>query len=164
MHYNFKSLEFDKIRQRLATFALSEDGKKLCENLVPYAKIEDANQALAETDAAAVLYIKYQIPQFEDLRDIVNSCTRAQSGSTLSIRELMDIGLVLRVARHLYDFLEEKPEAQVFNEYRERLMPNKYFEEKIQTAFISEDEVADTASPALLEIRRKQMQAHTTEL
>lgn len=159
MHYNFKSLEFDKIRQRLAKFALSEDGKKLCETLVPYAKIEDAEKALAETDAAAVLYIKYQIPQFEDLRDVVNSCTRAQSGSTLSIRELMDIGLVLRVARNLHDFLEEKPEAKVFNEYCERLMPNKYFEEKIQSAFISEDEVADTASPALLEIRRKQMQA-----
>ena len=156
MHYNFKSLEFDKIRQRLSAFALSEDGKRLCLNLVPYTKIDDANQALAETDAAAVLYIKYQIPQFEDLRDIVNSC---KSGSTLSIRELMDIGLVLRVARHLSEFLEEKKEAEVFNDYRERLMPNKYFEEKIQSAFISEDEVADTASPALLDIRRKQMQA-----
>ena len=126
MHYNFKSLEFDKIRQRLSHFALSEDGKKLCENLVPYSKLEDANQALAETDAAAVLYIKYQIPQFEDLRDIENSCTRAQAGATLSIRELMDIGSVLRVARNLHSFLEEKAEAAVFHTHYELFLMLSY--------------------------------------
>lgn len=156
---NIKSLEFDKIRKRLSGFALSEDGKKLCEELLPFEKPEDARKALEETDAAAVLYVKYQIPQFDDLKNIVHACTRAKSGATLSIRELLDIGAVLRVARNLDDFLGEKTEAAVFSEYHDRLMPNKYFEEKVISAFLSEDEVADTASPALFDIRRKQTQA-----
>lgn len=159
MYYNFKSLEFDKIRHRLSEFALSEDGKKLCENLVPYSGMDEANRALEETDAASVLYIKYQIPQFEDLRNVSGSCKRAQDGSVLSIRELLDICSVLRVSRNLHDFLKEKEDASVFEEYAARLMPNKYFEEKIQSAFVNEEEVSDTASPALADIRRKQLQA-----
>ena len=156
---SYKALEYDKIKEKLAEHAISGCAKELCRALEPYKTIEEARTALAETDEVHILLMKFGAPHFSELTDITNSCKRAESGSVLTIKELLDIGAVLKIARNIHDFLENRCEETVLFRYYESLMPNKYFEEKITISFLSEDEVSDNASPALREIRRKQAQA-----
>lgn len=154
-----KALEFTSVLEQLSTHAMSESAKELCMALKPAESIGEAERLLQETDMASVLLLKYGAPHFADLYDIVNSCRRAETGSVLSIRELLQIGTNLNIARGISEFLENRVEGTVFETYAAEIQPNKYFEEKISNAFIGEEEVADNASPALRDIRRKQMQA-----
>ena len=159
MTKELKSLEFYKILEKITEHAVSESGKELCTNLRPYKTIKEAEKALQETDEAVVLYIKYGIVSFSDLSDITGSCKRARNGSVLPIPELLKIGRVLYIARKLHDYLKNHATEGIFAEYIERIQPNKYFEDKIYAAFPNEEEVADNASSALRDIRRKQLSA-----
>ncbi|MDF2685843.1 MAG: mutS2, partial [Clostridia bacterium] len=106
-----------------------------------------------------IFLLKYGTPSFMDMKDITNACRRSESGAILSIKELLEIGNVLKIARNLYDYLEKICQDTCFDKYYKQLMPNKYFEDKIFNAFPGEEEISDNASPALHDIRRKQMQA-----
>ncbi len=156
-----KTLEYDKIKLRLAEHAYSESGKQLCIDLEPALTVSDAEKALAETDQALVMLARYGAPHFGDLKDVTDACARAQSGSVLSVKEIMDVGSTLRVAKGVYDFLETKSDVGVFAPYMELMRPNKYLADKISEAFTGDGEVADNASTALYDIRRKQTQART---
>ncbi len=158
---DYKTLEYDKIKEKLAVHAFSESGKEMCMSLSPAMTVEDAEKALAETDAATVLLARYGAPHFGDLKDVTDACARAASGSVLSVAEIMNVGATLRVAKGLHEFLETKSDIGVFSEYLALMRPNKYLSEKISAAFTSDGEVADNASAALFDIRRKQMQARS---
>ena len=151
------ALEYDKILQRLSEFAVSESGRGLCLELCPFSSRSEAELALRQTDRATQLLQRYGAPSLGSLRNVGSSCRRASGGAVLSIRELLDIADTLRTIEQLHGYLEAHAaeEDDVFHEAFLRLMPNRYLSQKLSDAFVGEEEVADSASPQLRDIRRK---------
>ena len=151
-----KTLEFDKITELLADCAHTEGAKLLARQLIPEADIVRVKRIQGETAAAKYLITKKTMPSFGAVKDIGDAVERAAKKSTLTPAELLDIASVLRTARILLDYIETDPadETPIDVIFR-RLTPNRFLEEKIFRALPIEDFVADEASPALADIRRK---------
>lgn len=150
------TLEFNKILEELAGLAETEGAAELAMKLTPSSDIEKvrANQQRT-TDAKTLIGIK-GTPSFGHIKDVRDSVERAEKEAILSLRELIDCAAVLRTARGLLDYVksDRTPETSLM-EIFERLIPNRFLEEKITRSIIADDFVADEASPELGEIRRK---------
>ncbi len=156
MNKHHKALELDKILSRLAAFTSCADAKDAAENLTPEANLSLARVLLQQTDDAYMLMAKFGAPSFGGLKNINNALSRANAGSVLNMRELLDVAEVLRVIRSLSEWKNRNSGVTTsIDTYFYSMQPNKYLEEKITTAIISEDEMSDNASPALYDIRRK---------
>ena len=147
-------LELDKVLEMLAECAGSEEAKTACRGLQPVSDLEDVKARLAETTAASDLSTKKGYPGFGDVKDVSASLERADRGGCLQPKELLEIGGVLRCARKVKSYVAEDEKPTVLNPLFGALTPNKYLEDRIFGAILSEEEIADTASPALADIRR----------
>ena len=160
MEKEFTTLEFDKVLAALAEHAISPAAKELCLSLSPAETREDAEKALGQTASAEKLLLNFGAPSFGSLKDVTGACARAQNGAQLAPSELLAAANVLKLTERLKKFLDEHlEENDALYEDRYSLVPNNYLADKILSSFVGEDEVADGASPALREIRRKQAQA-----
>lgn len=160
MEKEFTTLEFDKVLAALAEHAISPAAKELCLSLSPAETREDAEKALGQTASAEKLMLNFGAPSFGSLKDVTGACARAQNGAQLAPSELLAAANVLKLTERLKKFLDEHlDERDALSEDRYSLVPNNYLADKILSSFVGEDEVADGASPALREIRRKQAQA-----
>ena len=156
MNKNYRALELDKILEMVAKEATCPDAAELARAIQPVYTAAEARHLLEETDAAFVLMAKFGAPSFYGLQNVTNALRRAQAGGGLGLPELLAVGATLRAIRSLKQWHEKS--ASVKNALTARfeiLAPNKYLEEKIFTCIVSEEEVADAASPALAAIRRK---------
>ncbi len=107
------------------------------------------------TEAKAMQAIK-GMPSFGMIKDVRDAADRAAKGAVLSPRELLDIANVLRTSRSLLEYSRtDRRGTASLDEMFERLITDKKLEERILTAIVSEDMIADEASPALSDIRRK---------
>lgn len=159
MEKEFTTLEFDKVLAALAEHAISPAAKELCLSLSPAETREDAEKALGQTASAEKLLLNFGAPSFGSLKDVTGACARAQNGAQLAPSELLAAANVLKLTERLKKFLDEHlDESDALSEDRYSLVPNNYLADKILSSFVGEDEVADGASPALREIRRKQAQ------
>ena len=152
-HKSLKTLEFDKILERLAALAKNDAAKELALKLVPTNNIRAVEQTLDETDAAVQLLLKFGSPEIVRISDISESVKRLNAGGGLSMSELLNISRILKGARVMKQYTPEQ--TGVLSGYITELEPNKRLEERITTSIISEDEMADGASAELAGIRRK---------
>lgn len=156
MEKHYRALELDKILEMVAQEASSADGAELARKLEPVHTAAEAQWLLQETDAAFVAMAKFGAPSFYGMKNVTNPLRRAQAGGGLGLRELLDIGATLRTIRGLTQWWGKSESVRTALTGRfEALSPNKYLEEKIFTCIVSEEEVADNASSALANIRRK---------
>lgn len=156
MDKNEKALELDKILDLVAAETTCDDAAEQVRAIQPARSAAEARRLLEETDAAFVLMAKFGGPSFRDLKNVSNPLRRAQAGGSLGMRELLDVAGTLRSIRALQSWHDKS--AGMRTALTDRftvLAPNKYLEEKIFTCIISEEEMADAASPALATIRRK---------
>ncbi len=153
---SIKLLEFDKIREMLADCARTEGARAAAHALMPESDlIRVLNMQRRTTDAKRIAAEKGQ-PPFGGVKDITGHCDRADKGAMLTQRELMDIADILRTSRVLLDYSRTNRRFEtVLDEVFERLLPDKKLEDRIRTAIISEETMADDASPELYNIRRK---------
>ena len=150
------TLEFDKIRAMLASLAPTAGAAELARGLLPSDRVATVRANLKKTTDARRLADAKGQPSFGGVSDITSALERADKGATLTTRELMDVGAVLRASRSLLEYIRSnRTFDSVLDETFERLIPNKYLEEKISRSIISEDMIADEASPELSDIRRK---------
>ena len=157
-----RTLEFDKICERLVQLAATEGAKTRAANLMPDNDPDTIRRRLTRTTDAKRLVVLKGMPAFGGVKDVGAALERAEKGATLSPRELLDIAGVLRCARSLSDYSRgERDFETVLDEIFERLMPNRLLEERIFRAIPAEDMIADEASPALSEIRRKIRAVHS---
>jgi len=147
-------LELDQVLALLADCAGSSEGKARCKLLRPVSDLEDVQALLEETTAASELCTKKGNPGFSDVKDVSASLERADRGGALQAKELLSIGGVLRGARTVKSYISEDEKPTVLTNLFNALSPNKYLEDRIFGAILSEEEIADTASPALADIRR----------
>ena len=151
-----KTLEFGKITDMLAECAATAGAKKLAKELFPESDSVRVKKLLAETAAARYLISKKNAPSFGGIKDVSDSIERAGKHGTLTTGELIEIASVLRSARTVLDYIDVEPaDVTAIDVIFRRLIPNRFLEEKIFRAIPVEDMVADEASPALADIRRK---------
>ena len=151
---SFLKLELDQVLSLLAECAGSESGKAACAALRPISDLEDVQTLLAETTAASDLCTRRGNPSFADIHDPSASLERAGRGGCLQPKELLSIAGVLRCARNVKSYQSEDDKVTVLDPLFQALTANKYLEDRIFGAILSEEEIADTASPVLSDIRR----------
>lgn len=154
-------LEFTKIRNQLASFAVTQSGAERCLALQPNDRLDDAMHAQDETEETlTVLTFRgdHPLTSFKDVREALHL---AQKGATLSPRTLLDVADCLRAAAVAKTALDtEKDNTPILRQLASMLIPNYPLERKIKDAIISEEEIADNASPALADIRRHMRQCN----
>ena len=156
MNKHYKSLELDKILERLTAYASSEDAKDEIRNIQPQSDLKMAQSLMNQTRDAHMLLARFGSPSFGGLKNVNNSLSRADAGSVLNMRELLDVASVLHVIRALTEWRSTNAGVEsVLDVYFSALSPNKFLEDEIRSAILSEDEMADSASPELYDIRRK---------
>lgn len=160
MNKHYKTLELHKILDMLSEQAGNDETRRMIAELEPETDIGKVKESLKKTEDAFELSVKFGTPPFYNFKDVRGSLQRAQSGSSLSLRELLDICSMLRQIRGLTDYHASCGDVTtVLDPLFEELSPNKWLEDKIQNAILTEDEIADTASAELANIRRKIAQA-----
>ena len=147
-------LELDKVLEMLSASAGSAGGREACLRLRPSSDLEEVQLMLQQTTDASDLCTRKGNPAFGDVNDMSASLERADRGGTLQPIELLRIGGILRCARNIKGYVSEDDKATVLDPMFGALTPNKYLEDKIFGAILSEEEIADNASPALSDIRR----------
>ncbi len=155
-----KTLEYHKIIARLAEHALTEGARARALALLPSDDFDTVVRRQRRTRDARRMVMLKGYPPFSGVRDVIPSVERAEKGAILSPRELLDIAAVLYVARALDDYQHTDRGGEVDPEnsllpYFDRLLLNRSLETRIGKAILAEDTIADEASPALSEIRRK---------
>ena len=151
---SLRKLELDQVLRQLSDCAGSFEGKEACLNLRPTSDLEDVQALLDQTTAASDLSTRKGYPNFSGVRDVSDSLERADRGGCLQPKELLGIGGVLRAARNVKGYCAEDEKPTVLDEMFRCLTANKYLEDRIFGAILSEEEIADNASPELFDIRR----------
>ena len=151
---SLRKLELDQVLAQLAACAGSEGGKAACLNLRPVSDLEDVQALLDETTAASELSTRKGNPSFAEVKDVSASLERADRGGSLQPVELLGIAGVLRCARNVKGYISEDEKPTVLDPLFHALTANKYLEDRIFGAILSEEEIADNASSALADIRR----------
>ncbi|WP_419569177.1 endonuclease MutS2, partial [Ruminococcus sp.] len=117
---------------------------------------EKVKKLLKQTDDAVVLSGKYGTPSFGGAKNCANALRRAEAGGCLSTGELLQIAETLRIIRSVKEWHSKFASTETtLDGYFSGLVSNKFLEEKITNAIISEDEISDKASSTLADIRRK---------
>ncbi len=152
-------LEFNIIRDRLRELTSSELSVRLCEELEPSGDFGTVCEMIRETDDAVAVIMRKGRPPLGGLTDVVPSVKRACGGSMLSFKELLGIAGVLKAARrtvnHCREGVESSGDTNVIIAKIGLLEEDYRLETDIYRCIISEDEMADEASPTLADIRKK---------
>lgn len=151
---SIRRLELNQVLEMLAQCAQSAAGKAACLQLQPTSDLEDVCSLLEETSAASNLSNQKGYPSFSGISDVSASLDRAEMGGSLQFKELLRIAGILRCARIVKEYADDDTQPGVLTPLFQILVPNKYLEDKIFTAIISEEEMADSASSELADIRR----------
>lgn len=156
-----KALEFDKIIHILTAHAASEGAKEMCRKLVPYDNINDVERAQRETaDALRRVYRKGSV-SFGGIRDIRGSLKRLEIGGILGMGELLQIMSLLETAGKIRQYGQREADdtsRDSLDESFEFLDPVPTLASEIRRCILADDEMADDASSALLQIRRSMRQ------
>ncbi len=152
-----KILEYDKIIQMLSEKADSAPGKKCCQELQPMTDLQEINTAQTETEDALARIFKLGSTSFGSNQEIGFALKSLEIGSTLSMPELLHIAKLLdnvnRIKTYGRKDREDTPEDSL-DPYFEQLTPLTQLSGEIGRCILSEDEMADDASPGLKHVRR----------
>lgn len=151
-----KTLEYNKITDRLASHASSEPGIKLCRELLPMMDMDGINSALKQTSDAVSRIFRHGSISFAGLKDIRPLTKALEVGSALGMSELLDICSLLKVAAGARRYGVSEDEAAdslsgLFNDIYDIVDVRR----EIERCILSEDEIADDASAELKNIRRQ---------
>ena len=153
---SLRVLEFQKIRSQLAQYCVSDMGKALCDALIPSNRIGDVRRMQQETEEARVVLTYLGGTPMIPFSDVKTALHLAEIGSALAPRALMDIAACLRASRAARDALvSDRQNTPMLTANASRLSAFRNIEQAITDAIISEEEIADRASPELFAIRRK---------
>ena len=151
---SIRVLELPRLLTMLERHAVSAEAKARVQRLAPADDYGEVSRLLDETDAARKMILLRGSPTFAGVKPVAEPLGRAEHGGALNTRELLDIAGVLANARRVRDYYREDDEGTAIDRMFLALHPNRFLEEKITSAILDENEIADTASAELAEIRR----------
>lgn len=156
---SLRVLEFYKIREMLTERAASELGKARCAALTPESDFAQIQRMQQETEEAATLIARTGVQPIGAFDDVEAQINRARVGGVLSPRELLMCARLMQTARSVRRALVNEKEEESATPHivtlARALLPMRDLEDEIFGAILSEEEIADSASPALAAIRRK---------
>lgn len=151
-----KTLEYNKITDRLASHASSEPGIKLCRELQPMMDMDEINSALKQTSDAVSRIFRHGSISFAGLKDIRPLTKALEVGSALGMSELLDICSLLKVAAGARRYGVSEDEAvDSLSGLFDVIYDIADVRREIERCILSEDEIADDASAELKNIRRQ---------
>lgn len=165
MNKYLETLELDKILKMLSELCSNCESKKMSLGIRPDNDFERVKYENLKTYQALSLAIQFGTPHFTGFKD-ASAAMRAKSGAIISLRDLLDIAVLLRQIKSLHDWYAHCENIDTEISYLfSRLRPNDYLLEKLERSIISDTEIADSASPELAAIRRKinRAEAHLRE-
>ena len=149
-------LELPTVLEMLAAEAVTDGGREACFKLRPSADRLEVKNRLAETSAAKEMMVVRGSPSLSGIKDIRPSLSRADLGGSLNTIELLNIARVLQCARLVKGYTsDDKLGKSCIDHLFAALHANRFLEEKITGSIVGEDEIADSASSELANIRRK---------
>jgi len=154
-----KTLEYDKVRQQVATHCTSSIGKSAIDELVPQTDFEKVVQLLEEMDEGlSILRVKGNVPM-GGIFDVRPAARRAQIGGMLSAMELMEVSSTIRASRILRNFLEDLESEEVvdiphFIAKKEMMPVLTGLQHEINNCIDDNGAVLDSASQTLRSIRQ----------
>ena len=152
----FQKLGFDKIRERLQAKTLSAPGAELAITLQPSgepAAVANLLKETAEAEHIAMASVAYPMMGFDDIKEELG---RLRAGAALSCAELLRVCRLHKAAKRAYKGIQpEAGQVERLSEMAKDLWYDDILISRIEQAILSEEEVADNASPTLRDIRRK---------
>lgn len=150
------TLEFDKIREMLAEVAPTEGAAARALTLEPDTDIDRIRLELKKTTAAKKLIGEKGMPSFWGVYDPYSALDKVSKGAPMTAAELLRISSLLNCTAALKNYITEARDGfEAISVYFSRLEPDKALCRKITESIISEEMIADEASPELAAIRRK---------
>ena len=153
---SLKTIELPLILDMLANEAVSEAAKGRALDLSLSHDIYSVRSRLDETTDAKDMVVVKGSPPFSGVKDVSDTVRRATMGGMLNTRELLDVAGLLRAASSAiaYSSGDRDLGGSSIDYLFSSLRGNKYLYDRISSAIISEEEIADTASSELYDIRR----------
>ncbi|MGN1330383.1 MAG: endonuclease MutS2 [Clostridia bacterium] len=150
-----EKLEFNKIKNILSKFAITNLGKSNCISLVPLKDYKKVEKALNETTEAVSLLYRSGNPPLNELNNIESHILSLKNQQFLSIKSLLEITALLKTSRNLkeYYFDKELNQTDSLLNYFDHLYTNTNIEEKISSSIVDEQTLDDRASSELYNIR-----------
>ncbi len=156
---NLRVLEFPKIREMLAVYAVTDMGRDAVRVLEPLSEPEKVIRLQNQTEEADTILAYSGANPTAYFKDVREYLKLAAVGSTLSQKALLDVAEALKAARVMRTALvTDREDTPILTEMGARLSTNRNLEEEIYNAILSEDEIADRASQDLYDIRRHMRQ------
>ncbi len=152
----YRVLEYDKIKELLREEAASSMTQKVIDEISPSVDEYEIREKMAETtEAVSVIMHKGALP-LGGFYDISGWVHLAQKGGALTMKQLLEVLYNLQAARHAATFLKsDLPPLHKIDELAALISMQRDLESEIDRCILSEDEMADSASPELKSIRRK---------
>ena len=153
-------LEYNKILDKLSSFARTYIGKEMVAKLTPSFNYDEVSHLQLQTSQAVSLIYKYGTPPITDFSDISMHIKKLNSSSSLSAKELLDIANILKMSHEIQSYftnITENLDANDFNaisSFFKNLYVNSGIEKSILNKIVDEFTLEDNASTTLASIRR----------
>ncbi|GAB6157304.1 endonuclease MutS2 [Desulfotomaculum varum] len=155
MERTIKRLEFDKVLEQLAACAQSELAREKIKDLVPSTDPALIKRRQAETSEGRELLRLDPLAELSGWHDIRGALMRASRYAVLAAEELLAVGETLAASRRIKKFFGETSHRYpLLSEIAASLTHQPQLEKDILQAILPGGEIADHASPQLLQIRR----------
>ena len=152
---SLRTLEYFTVLDQLAAQTVSARGREMALALRPVTDREDAALYLRQTTDAKDMMVTNGSPTVGGIGDVTAALGRGEVGGVLNMRELLDVASLLQAARLMLAYFAEQEEKTTLTPIYRRISGNRSLEEAITTSILSEEEMADGASPELASIRRE---------
>lgn len=160
MNSYLEKLEYNRILEKLSTYAITYLGKELCAKLIPSNSKETVKNLLKETEEAVNILYRCNTPPIYEIADNTINLKVLESYGTLSIKSILELGNILTISEKLkkYFYVEHIriDDFEILNLLFSELYLNNSITEKISSSIIDENSIDDNASKDLYNIRRKQ--------
>ncbi len=154
-----KTLEYNKIIALLEQCAGSAQGKAYCRDLLPVSDLSQIKRMQAETKDALSRIFKRGSVSFSGITDVRPFLKHLEIGSSLTISELLAIASLLEVTKRVKTYGRSENDAAIAGDHLapffNDLEPLTPICDEIRHCILSEDTIADDASPGLKNIRRQ---------
>lgn len=148
-------LEYNLIIENLIKNCRTFIGKEIASKLEPSSNVEKVSRTLEETSEAVNLFSKYGSFPISEIDDLTIGLKQIESYINLSAKNLLNFADILYMSKELKDYHKDAQEhSQYLDKYFDDLYINQDIERKIHSSILSEDTIADSASPKLNQIRR----------